>query len=378
MAEAIAVVGLTSSILQFVSFSSEVIKRLHDFESSLNESPNVFHELIITLPLLKNILQRLCSPTAPSHRSEQTEEVLMPVVRECVSQVKLLEELLKKTIPTQDDTSSSKRRKALCSLAREKTVKQAVQRLCHYSNLLAFHQSTSTSDLITQMYNRVITFEDSTRAAYLRLILEPHPTRQDSDRLKRLDTVENRSEEELESTGGSCVEALTRPPRQAKSLHIDSVQPGTRCLDGRCLCSCHAIASKSGRFWVCKIPTLAGLFSACNRTSCRNRVVCASYRISLSRFNILWAIQLSLGLAWGESGCSISPVLRTDRIVKYTSPGFTLLWQSETGQLEWPEAGKKLQRLFAENEASPFDVDPKGETWLEVRPIYSDNTGGML
>lgn len=372
MAEAIAVVGLTSSILQFVSFSSEVIKRLHDFESSLNESPNVFHELITTLPLLKDILQRLCSPITPSRRSEQTEEVLMPVVRECVSQVKLLEELLKKTIPTQDDTSSSKRWKALCSLAREKTVKQAVQRLRNYSDLLAFHQSICTSDIITQVYNRVITFEDS------KLIPEPHPTRQDSDRLKRLDSEEITSQEEPERSGGSGLESITRPPRQAKSLHIDSVQPGARCLNDKCLCSCHTIASKSGRFWVCKVPSLAGLFSACNRKSCRNRVVRASYRISLSRFNILWAIQLSLGLAWGESGCSISPVLRTDRIVKYTSPGFTLLWQSETGQIKWPEAGKKLQRLFAENEASPFDVDPKGGTWLEVRQIYSDNTGGML
>jgi len=366
MAEAVAVIGLASSIVQFVDFSSKVIKRLQEFQSSLKEKHNIFADLIIILPLMRDTLDRLCHPSVPNYQREETEEVLLPVIRACVAQVEFLEGILEKTIPDASETSSSKRWKALCSLAREEAVKCAAARLNRFSNSLNFHQSVHASYLSTQVLHRLIALEEFTRTIHESVILEAHPTRQSSPRTRQPGPEGNTFQEVPASSERDGIGAFTRPPRQAKKPPLYADRSGTRCLNDRCACSCHEMLSRSGRFWSLKLPSLAKLFSVCDRPSCGNRILRTSFHISLTRFNILRAIHLGLGFAWGKSGYSLSLKLRPARTVKYTSPGFALLWKCETGQLQWPEAQKTLSRLFDEKEASPDDVDPGGETWLEV------------
>ena len=365
MAE-IAAFGLAAAIIQFLDFSSKVVKCLYEFESNLKETSNTFSDLIILLPLLRNILHRLCSPTAPSYLNEQTEEVLVPAVKRGAAQLESLEELLSKAIPNEGETSFNKRWKALCSLSREKKVKETSKSLCQTLNILTLHQSVHTSYLSTQLLGRLATLEETARTVNESDILEGHPTRQPPSRIGQPGAEESALQMLLKSNKGDCINGPTQTRRQAKRRSINSDRSGTLCLNDRCICSCHAMLSKSGRFWSWKFPSLAKLFSACDRPTCGNKIIRTSFHVSLSRFNILRAIDLMLSFAWGESGCAISLVLRPARIVKYTSPGFVLLWKCETGQLQWPEARTILARLFDEKEASLEDIDPSGKTWLEV------------
>jgi hypothetical protein len=57
MAEALAIVGLVSAIVQFVDFGSKIVERLQDFHSSVNEVPKAFRDVKIELPLLLNTLK---------------------------------------------------------------------------------------------------------------------------------------------------------------------------------------------------------------------------------------------------------------------------------------------------------------------------------
>ncbi|KAI9695959.1 MAG: hypothetical protein M1820_008371 [Bogoriella megaspora] len=72
-----------------------------------------------------------------------------------------------------------------------------------------------------------------------------------------------------------------------------------------------------------------------------------STRISLSQANLLWAVQVSINLAYGRSGFSISPDLQAQRVIG------------------WPEARKELCELFESGKASTHDIDPSGQTWIE-------------
>ena len=370
MAEAVALFGLAASIIQLIDFSCKVVKRLHDFQSSLNESSNTFGDLIVVLPLWENILARLRNLAASNHLDKQTLEVFMPVLKKCAHQVKRLEEILSDTIPNEGDTSFDKGRKALYSLRREKKVKKFAENF--HRTLEPLMLFVYSSHLSNQLLNRVATLEEAARleeavgTVNRSATLDGCHTHQLSSRISQPDAVEIVLQRPPENNNEDRIEALARTRQPAKTRSIYSQRSGTLCLSDRCTCSCHTMLSKSGRFWSWKFPSLAKLFSACDSKTCGNKIISTSFHVSLSRINILQAIDIGLRFGWGESGCSISLTLRPGRIVKFTSPGFTLLWECETAQLRWPEAKKKLVRLLGEKEASLEDVDPSGETWLEV------------
>ena len=51
MAEALAVVGLVSSIVQFVDFGTKIIRRLEEFTSNAGDVPKTFRSIQAQLPL---------------------------------------------------------------------------------------------------------------------------------------------------------------------------------------------------------------------------------------------------------------------------------------------------------------------------------------
>jgi hypothetical protein len=55
--EAAAVVGLVSTIVQFVEFATKVVDRLNDFKQSINELPKAFRKFNDLLPLLIDTLK---------------------------------------------------------------------------------------------------------------------------------------------------------------------------------------------------------------------------------------------------------------------------------------------------------------------------------
>ncbi|KAL9086270.1 MAG: hypothetical protein Q9165_007185 [Trypethelium subeluteriae] len=161
MAEAVAALGLVGSIVQLIDFSAKISTRLKEFQSSFTENLNVFGDLYFQLPLLSDTLAQLCTPVVLSRLSEQNKQALVLTVRRCTRQVEFLDILLKRTLPKGGESSFSKRWKALCSLAREKEVKRAVETLSHTSNFLVLHQSAYNSAMVTQMYDRIVATESS-------------------------------------------------------------------------------------------------------------------------------------------------------------------------------------------------------------------------
>jgi hypothetical protein len=94
-------------------------------------------------------------------------------------------------------------------------------------------------------------------------------------------------------------------------------------------------------------------------------------RLSVCSLLLKRKFQLSVELCRGFGALSISPALRTYRIVPYESSGFELienfwterkLYQDYTANNFW----KLLSELFQNGEASPYDQLPGGDTLLHV------------
>ena len=103
MAEALALVGLVSAIVQFIEFGTEIASRLHEFHVS--DVPKTFRDIKTELPLLLDTLQRTKEQAEAGLVSKSTQQALLPVVEGCRSQVELLNDTLVKALPMPGDDS---------------------------------------------------------------------------------------------------------------------------------------------------------------------------------------------------------------------------------------------------------------------------------
>jgi hypothetical protein len=111
MAEALVIVGLVSSIVQFVDYSSKVVERLGEFQSNLDEVPKTFKDIKTELPLLINTLKRTEDQVRAGDVSQDTQDALFLVVEGCRDQLKILDDILFKTLPKVGDSSLKRGRR---------------------------------------------------------------------------------------------------------------------------------------------------------------------------------------------------------------------------------------------------------------------------
>jgi hypothetical protein len=148
MAEALAIVGLVSAIVQFVDFGTKVVERLNEFGSAIQELPKTFQAIKVQLPLLIDALNRTQRQADAGCVSSATAVALKPLIDACLNEIKVLQTILDKTLPPQKSSSWQRRLLALRSLAHDKDVNRSITKLESHIRLLTFHQSTSNSDTL--------------------------------------------------------------------------------------------------------------------------------------------------------------------------------------------------------------------------------------
>ena len=124
MAEALAVIGLVSSIVQFVEFGSKVLTRLHQFSRGVIEGPNVFRDVGDRLPLMIDLVKKIQSQVEHGQVGSSSQQVFLPIVQSCSVQVKALNDLLTKALPAPNDSSFKRGSKALLSIVRESEIEK--------------------------------------------------------------------------------------------------------------------------------------------------------------------------------------------------------------------------------------------------------------
>ena len=130
MAEALAVVGIVANIVQLVDFSSKVLSRLNEFQSSVDEVPNSFRNVKVELPLLLDTLKHVNKDISAGLIADEIQTSLLPVIEACQTQIESLDAVLVKTLPAPGDSRTQRTKKAISSLSQEAKVEKMLNSVC--------------------------------------------------------------------------------------------------------------------------------------------------------------------------------------------------------------------------------------------------------
>jgi hypothetical protein len=147
MAEALAIVGIVSSIAQIIDFSSKILHRLGEFESSLGNVPETFRHIKAELPVLQGTLQQTKEAIDAGFIREEAGRALLPAIEGCREQIASLDAVLAKTLPAQGDSWGRRGRKAILSIAQDAKVESITKILRGYIGTLTFYYAAASSTL---------------------------------------------------------------------------------------------------------------------------------------------------------------------------------------------------------------------------------------
>ena len=122
MAEALAIVGLASSMITFVDAAQKVISRLKDYWESGRELPkayaNVRNQLAFMVQEVEEMKDEYNRGLIPADKAVRLHDA----IEACNRQTERLNAILDDVLPTPNDSKIQRGRKALRSLRREKEV----------------------------------------------------------------------------------------------------------------------------------------------------------------------------------------------------------------------------------------------------------------
>lgn len=143
MAEALAVVGIVANIVQLVTFGSQVLKRLEEYQSKLGDIPEAFRHIKAELPVLLDALRQTQSAIDAGSIPDESKTALLPAVEGCRVQIKLLDEVIAKALPASSDSWARRGRKALGSLRYDAKVERITAVIRGYIQTLTYHAAAS-------------------------------------------------------------------------------------------------------------------------------------------------------------------------------------------------------------------------------------------
>lgn len=140
----------------------------------------------------------------------------------------------------------------------------------------------------------------------------------------------------------------------------------SQCAVLQCHCSCHFTKQISRRFWYFHYSPLADMLKNCDTPVCTGRRHRLQFRAALSQLGIPWAVILGVDLTLEIGKFTLCPALQLQRVVKYTSPGFEILWKLSEHKMSWDDAGAQFRELYRMDPAFCSHVDPSGRGYLVV------------
>ncbi|KAL3957306.1 hypothetical protein ACCO45_007884 [Purpureocillium lilacinum] len=124
MAEAFAIIGLTSALVQFLDFGSKVVRQLRRLEGELEDIPLVFRNVRSRLPLMLDVVRKLMLQMDAGLVRHESQETMLPVVRNCVSQAEQLDNLISKALPQKNESTWSRGKKAVFGVLMEPEIER--------------------------------------------------------------------------------------------------------------------------------------------------------------------------------------------------------------------------------------------------------------
>jgi hypothetical protein len=145
MAEALATASAVASVIQLAEYGHRVLKRLDEYQSKLGELPEVFRHIKAELPVLLDALKKTKATIEAGSIQDESKRALTPAVDGCQEQIKMLDEMITKVLPTQGDSWARRGRKALGSLRYDAKVEKITAVIRGYVQTMTYHAAASSS-----------------------------------------------------------------------------------------------------------------------------------------------------------------------------------------------------------------------------------------
>src|ERR1700742_637769 len=124
MAEAVAVVGLVAAISQFVEYGLKLVERLDDFSTGASDRPNAFAALKVRLPAVIAVVSRVKKQIENQMVEVLEADTLLPLIANTNAHIRLLLNIIEKSVPPKKSSLFSKYVKAMRSLSLDSEVQK--------------------------------------------------------------------------------------------------------------------------------------------------------------------------------------------------------------------------------------------------------------
>lgn len=124
MAEALAIVGLASALIQFIDFSGKVLRQLRRLETDVAGIPAVFQNVRSRLPLMVDLVKKIMLRMDAGLIDQSSQDMMLPVIRGCTIQAEQLDGLIAKALPQKNESTWARGRKAVIGVLIESEVER--------------------------------------------------------------------------------------------------------------------------------------------------------------------------------------------------------------------------------------------------------------
>lgn len=133
--------------MQLTELGIKITKRVNDFNSAAraDNPPRAFKQILEVLPLIISGLKRLEADISTDHVNERDEKAVGVAVQGCLSEIKDLDNILDKVLPSAGASTPEKYFKAFKSLKYEGRIKEIMRTIGHYTETLTFHKASYNS-----------------------------------------------------------------------------------------------------------------------------------------------------------------------------------------------------------------------------------------
>lgn len=137
------VLSIVANIIQLVVFSKDVFDRAQDYSDSTKGLPAAFNRTSDRLAALLDALKRIKVAMDTGAMEESSREALRPTMRGCQSQIRQLNEIMRKALPQPGASKAKRTWKALESYRYDNKVERINAEIDRYMHTLTLHTVSS-------------------------------------------------------------------------------------------------------------------------------------------------------------------------------------------------------------------------------------------
>ncbi|TAQ88907.1 hypothetical protein B7494_g2749 [Chlorociboria aeruginascens] len=139
MAEALALIGLVSAVVNFADVGTRVAERLRDFRKSGQQLPGQLSDVSAQLDLLIDIANQVRGETVLKQLSERRRTALLQTINGCTRRTQELATMIEKIAISEGDSRATRVVKAFRAIGQESKIQAVVRVLETYKSLIALN-----------------------------------------------------------------------------------------------------------------------------------------------------------------------------------------------------------------------------------------------